>query len=206
MGSTPAFVLLKAESCVVIAAPLYAASLECRMRTSKVIFLGGRGFHYRPSSAARPPKKRREATKWPRARASSGGKKNRLLEPPPAVGARAGCWSHRLLTSTAGAGARRLSSNKARGCCCRTSCRPRHHRAPCIAVEACSPAVFAHTWCIATAAGAACDAAARAAGGSASAAKSNVSTTAWPVFMPLNCLSSSNLVSAGSADAHLAVV
>jgi hypothetical protein len=39
-----------------------------------------------------------------------------------------------------------VSSNKARGCCCRTSCRP---PSP-IAAEACSPAVFAHACCIAS--------------------------------------------------------
>jgi hypothetical protein len=38
-----------------------------------------------------------------------------------------------------------VSSNKARGYCCRTSCRP---PGP-IAAGACSPAVFAHTWYIA---------------------------------------------------------
>jgi hypothetical protein len=32
LGSTPPFVLVKAESCVVIAAHLFSASLECRMR------------------------------------------------------------------------------------------------------------------------------------------------------------------------------
>jgi hypothetical protein len=38
-----------------------------------------------------------------------------------------------------------VSSNKARGYCCRTSCRP---SSP-IAAGACSPAVFACAWCIA---------------------------------------------------------
>jgi hypothetical protein len=39
-----------------------------------------------------------------------------------------------------------VSSNKARGCCCQTSCRP---PSP-IAAGACSPAVFTHTWYIAS--------------------------------------------------------
>jgi hypothetical protein len=39
-----------------------------------------------------------------------------------------------------------VSSDKARGCCCRTSCRP---PSP-IAAGACSPAVFAHMWRIAS--------------------------------------------------------
>jgi hypothetical protein len=39
-----------------------------------------------------------------------------------------------------------VSSNKARGYCCRTSCRPPRP----IVAEACSPAVFAHTWYIAS--------------------------------------------------------
>jgi hypothetical protein len=37
LGSTPAFVVVKAASFVVIAVPFYSASLECRMRISKVL-------------------------------------------------------------------------------------------------------------------------------------------------------------------------